>query len=648
MIQRKFAHTMFLHLRRPAGLISVFLAAPIVAFLLRFDFDIPGPYRQHLVFAMLVWPLLQALTFWAFGTTRVSWRYISVPDLIRLVCANLAASGVLTGVTMFAGPEGFPRSIYLIDLLITLVLSSALLLLGRVVQELSPRPTSRTTGHRTLIYGAGDAGVSLLREIRQNAALPYDLIGFLDDDPMKQRTSMQGIKVLGYGRDLPIVATKHSIDIVLLAIPSATGSEMTRILQHCHKAGVAFKTIPSFGEILENGSLAGQIRDVAVEDLLGRTTVNLHHDEIRSRIEGGTVLVTGAAGSIGSELCRQIARFKPKAIVGYEISETALFHLDRELRAKYPDVTFFPELGNVQDERRLSDVFAARRPTIVYHAAAYKHVPMMELHLFQAIENNILGTWKVAQAAQRHGIANLVLISTDKAVNPVNVMGVTKRVAELIIHTMQGSGTNCVSVRFGNVLGSNGSVIPLFKEQIAAGGPVTVTHPDMERYFMTIPEAAQLVVQASVMGKGGEIFVLDMGEPVKIFDLATNLILLSGLQPEKDIRITFSGVRPGEKLFEELRTDKEDTLPTFHEKIKVFSRNGAGWLSMSEHLKILQHLCDSRDARGVLLKLKEIVPEYTPSANWEHVASSTSSQVKTFRPAPLRSKVATAEDSARS
>jgi FlaA1/EpsC-like NDP-sugar epimerase len=354
---------------------------------------------------------------------------------------------------------------------------------------------------------------------------------------------------------------------------------------------------------------------VAVEDLLGRNPVHIEEAAVHAAIAGKVVLVTGAAGSIGSELCRQIARFQPAAIVGFEIAESPLFEIDHEMRQAFPLIPFHPEIGSIQSRARLDEVLHQYSPSIVYHAAAYKHVPLMEAHIFEAIENNVVGTYNVASAAAQHGVDDFVMISSDKAVRPTNVMGATKRIAELLLLSLQNGGTKYVAVRFGNVLGSNGSVIPIFKKQIAAGGPVTVTHPDMRRYFMTIPEACQLVLQAGVIGRGGQVCVLDMGAPVKIVDLARNLILLSGLRPDQDVKIQFTGMRPGEKLYEELNTVNEDTAPTAHEKIRIFVGNGAPEGDMLEWLACLKEICRSRDAGRLVVALKEIVLDYSPSAH---------------------------------
>jgi FlaA1/EpsC-like NDP-sugar epimerase len=468
---------------------------------------------------------------------------------------------------------------------------------------------------RTLIYGAGAAGIALVREIHANLALPYDVVGYVDDNPQVHGLAIGGARVLGDGAHLKEIVERHSVEMVLIAIPSAAGAEMVTILERCHAAEVEFKTVPGMGELLEDGGLAHQIRDVAVEDLLGRSPIHLEQERIRTKLEGRIVLVTGAAGSIGSELCRQIARFRPAGLVAFDAAETPLFLIEREMERAFPDVPFLAEIGNIRDKQRLADVFERHQPSVVYHAAAYKHVPMMEAHCFEAIENNVFGTLNVAMAAIESGAEDFVMISTDKAVKPANVMGVSKRIAELVIRSLQNGATKFVSVRFGNVLGSNGSVIPIFKEQIARGGPVTVTAPEMRRFFMTIPEASQLVLQASTMGEGGEIFVLDMGQPVRILDLARNLILLSGLRPDEDIQIEFTGVRPGEKMYEELHNLTEGTLPTGHTKIKAYQGSSVPWVKMERELKGLRKLCATRDFAQLVLALRGLVADYNPSTD---------------------------------
>jgi FlaA1/EpsC-like NDP-sugar epimerase len=441
-----------------------------------------------------------------------------------------------------------------------------------------------------------------------------DVVGIVDDDPGKVGLVLDGKRVLGTGEALEALVRKHTIKRVLIAIPSASGQQMVRILKFATDAKVEYKMVPSLGELVQGSELGKQIREVAVEDLLGRKLVHLDLDLIRERIQGRVVMVTGAAGSIGSEICRQIAPFRPLAIVGFDEAETPLFHIDKEMAKRFPYVPFYPEIGSINSRGTLKRVMQHFHPSILYHAAAYKHVPLMEKHVFAAVETNIFGTWNVARAAAEHGVDDFVMISTDKAVRPTSVMGATKRTAELLIRALQmEGGTKYVAVRFGNVLGSNGSVVPVFKEQIAAGGPVTVTHPEMTRYFMTIPEAAQLVLQAFSIGKGGEVFVLEMGKPVKIVDLAKNLILLSGLQPERDIEIQFTGLRPGEKMFEELNLHDEHLLPTSHAKIRSYvCHQNLDAMQIKASLHRLQAVVEGRDIAMLVLLLKELVPDYNP------------------------------------
>lgn len=593
--------------------IASILLSALLAFLLRFDFKLPAIWIKPLLLAAAVWVPSKIVPFKLLGLDRRWARYFAIPDLLRLVLSNLLGSGLALIVLLLTDAR-VPRSIYAIDLLLCVSLTGGLRIAARVFAEatwpVKPGPARK----RTIVYGAGNAAVSLLRDIRQNAALSYEICGFLDDNPQKLGLVLQGVRVLGNGDDLAAVARKHRAEFVLIAIPSATGAQMEQILERCNAAAIPYKTIPGLAEIIDETSLSRQIRDVAVEDLLGRTPVNLEHDRISGKLAGQTILVTGAAGSIGSEICRQVARFRPAAIVGYEIAESPLFHLGLDLARDYPGCVFHPEIGSIQNPARLREVFERHRPAIVYHAAAYKHVPLMESHIFEAVENNVFGTLNVVEASRRHSVSGFVMISSDKAVRPTNVMGATKRIAELLVRSLQPPEGTFVSVRFGNVLGSNGSVVPIFKEQIARGGPVTVTHPGMRRYFMTIPEACQLVLQASTMGKGSEIFVLNMGEPVRIADLARNLIRLSGLRPDHDIRIEYTGTRPGEKLFEELNDAAEGLLATRHEKIQIFAGEGMPRQELERCLARLRTCCRERSREELASVIGELVPEYRPSA----------------------------------
>jgi len=602
------------HLLNCIAELLIFIGAGLGAFLLRFEFIIPLTYLRHLMIALPIWVVVKFAVFHLNGVHRRWWRFFSVNDAVRLGIANVTGSLVAAAPIILLTPPGFPRSIPIVDFFLCSVGTAWVFLARRAIRE-AIAGGNRREGRNIIIYGAGSAGVTLLREMRANPALGCVVCGFVDDNPAMKGMYVHGVRVMGRGSDLAAVVAKTGAEEVLIATPSASGDQMLRILNCCQEAGVHFRTVCTMGEMIEGKALASQIREVDVHDLLCRTPARLDHHEIRARIENKVVMVTGAAGSIGSELCFQLARFKPALIVGFEIAESALFHLDREMQEKFPDVPFYPEIGSVQSPRRLAEVMKFYKPSVVYHSAAYKHVPLMESSIFEAIDNNVFGTWNVALAARDCGVNDFVLISSDKAVRPSSIMGATKRLDELLILALREQKTRYMAVRFGNVLGSNGSVIPLFKSQIAAGGPVTVTHPEMRRYFMTIPEAAQLVLQASAMGHGGEIFVLDMGQPLKIIDLARNLILLSGLRPGIDIRIEFTGVRPGEKLFEELNLFDEETVPTHHEKIKIFLGNGVPDGDMADHLKTLRAHCDARDMRSVVLFLKDMVPEYNPSAH---------------------------------
>ena len=593
---------------------AIFAFSGMAAFLLRFDISLPSTCLRYFVYALPVWIVVKSVIFQASSLNRWGLRYVTIADVYRIVIANCAGSLLSWAIIWVIAPAGFPRSIYLGDLILSFLGTAGLRIVVRMVAEAIHDGHGNAQEKRTLIYGAGDAGITLLREIRNNPKLAYHVCGFLDDAQDKEHLLISGIAVLGGGGEVESLVTKHNIAVILIAIPSATGVEMTRILELCHTAGVESKTVPGLGEVVEECGLVGQIREVAVEDLLGRNPVRLEVSQIRDVLKGKVVLVTGAAGSIGSELCRQIARFQPAGIVGFEIAESPLFEIDREMKQRFPQIPFYPEIGNVQNRVRLDDVLCQYRPTIVYHAAAYKHVPLMETHIFEAVENNVLGTYNLAISAMKYGVEDFVLISSDKAVRPTNIMGTTKRVAELILLALQNGRTRYVAVRFGNVLGSNGSVIPIFKKQIAAGGPVTVTHPEMRRFFMTIPEACQLVLQASAVATGGQICVLDMGQPVKIVDLARNLILLSGLKPEKDIKIQFTGMRPGEKLYEELSTLLENTIPTEHEKVRIFVGNGVPEGNVHRWLDELRDLCAARDTGRLMVVLKEVVLDYSPSA----------------------------------
>lgn len=597
--------------------LPVFAISTILAFELQFDGALPGRYLHAMVVAMCVWAGAKSVSLPIASIGRRSRSDTSVHDAMRLVLAN-AAGEMLGGWIIFflLGPRAIPRSLYILDWMV-----SCALLLGirmAALGWLSIRSKSGKQGERTrtLIYGAGAAGLALLQELRRGRSMMCDVMGFVDDDAGKVGMTLHGKQVLGSGDALGALVRKHSVERLLIALPAATGPQIARILKLANGANVEYKMVPCFGELIQGAEWGKQIRAIAVEDLLGRTPVHLDMDTIRERIQGRVVMVTGAAGSIGSEICRQTAKFRPLALIGFDQAETPLFHLDREMNESFPDVAFHAEIGSIVSPEALKRVLQRYRPSILYHAAAYKHVPMMERQVFSAVETNVFGTWNVARAAAEHGVDDFVMISTDKAVRPTSMMGATKRMAELLIRALQAeSGTKFVAVRFGNVMGSNGSVVPIFKEQIAAGGPVTVTHPEMRRYFMTISEAAQLVLQAFSIGKGGEIFALDMGEPIRIADLAENLILLSGLRPGEDIEIRYTGLRAGEKLIEELDLHDECLAPTSHAKIRSYAGHhhlDAGQLKSI--LLRLRKIDEEQDIASLVLLLKELIPEYSPGA----------------------------------
>jgi FlaA1/EpsC-like NDP-sugar epimerase len=469
-----------------------------------------------------------------------------------------------------------------------------------------------------IIIGAGDGGEKIYREIRDNAGLRYNVVGFLDDDHSKVGMKIHGIPVLGSVDDLEKIARSCKADEVLIAIPSAGSQQMRSIVGHCKGSGVVFKTIPGMGELINGRVTVNAIRDVAYRDLLGREVIKLDEALIGAYLNGRSILVTGAGGSIGSELCRQICRFRPKSIVLYERAESPLYELGLELKRNFPDTEIVPLLADVRDRRQVEKAFEASKPHAVFHAAAYKHVPMLELQPWKAIKNNIQGTRNLVDYADRFQVERFVFVSTDKAVRPANVMGATKRVAEMFVQGQNGcnlSDTKFMIVRFGNVVGSIGSVVPLFKKQIERGGPVTVTHPEVTRYFMTIPEACQLILQSGAMGEGGEIFLLKMGTPIKIDDMARDLIRLSGFEPEVDIKIEYIGLRPGEKLYEELRTASEGIIPTSHEKIMVLRGTECNMDLLNGGIDELAKLASEQDTDKIKENLQEIVPEYRPANN---------------------------------
>jgi FlaA1/EpsC-like NDP-sugar epimerase len=609
--------------------ISLIVAAYLLAFMLRFDFSIPPDRWDFFVRGLCVVLAIKPSVFLVSGLYRNLWRYASLQDAIEIFKVISISSVMAVFTVMYLHYFSyFPRSIFLLDWFLLFFMVSSSRLIWRIYRETYYVPLAGK-GRKALIVGAGDAGSMLLKEMRKQRNSGYQVIGFVDDDREKQGMRLHRVPVLGDIDHLKAIVRKHKVEEVIVAIPSAHGKMLRRIVSHCEKAKVRVKIVPGIGDIIDGKISVSQIKDVDIEDLLGREPVLLDEQSISKYLTGKKILITGAAGSIGSEICRQVAKFNPAKIILFESAETPLFHLENELRSKFPALPVVPVIGDVRNTYRIEAAFAEFTPEVVFHAAAYKHVPMMEYNPVEAVSNNIGGTKKLADVAHHFGVKNFVLISTDKAVNPTNTMGASKRAAEIYVQALaKNSATKFTTVRFGNVLGSNGSVIEIFKEQIKRGGPVTVTDPEVIRYFMTIPEAAQLVLQAGCFGNGGEIFVLDMGEPVRIVDLAEELIRLSGLVPYEDIDIVFSGLRPGEKLFEELLIEGEGIKPTSHAKIKIANAVPSELDPVSAVLTGLFERAKNSDIAGLMEQLMKLVPEFKPTYRFNGPAPAVFQRVR--------------------
>jgi len=588
-------------------------AAFIFSFLLRFDFQIPASQWNTLLQGLAVVLIAKPILFAASGMYQNIWRYASLLDAYQIFKVTTFSSMSSAFLLVYMnGPFALPRSIYILDWFFLFGLVAASRLVWRVYRETKVLPSLRK-GRKTLIIGAGDAGNLLLKEIRKQRTPTYNVVGFVDDDPGKRGMRLSGVRVLGGTNRLRAMVRKHDVEEVIFAIPSGDKELMRRVIANCERTKARFKTLPGITAIIDGKVSMSQIKDVEIEDLLGRDPVVLDQTAIRNYLTDKRVLVTGAAGSIGSEICRQVAHFKPAKLVLFDHAETPLFYIEKELSAAFPDLRIIPIVGDVKNMDRIDTLFDEFCPEVVFHAAAYKHVAMMEYNPAEAVLNNVMGSKVVADSAHKHKVRNFVMVSTDKAVNPTNVMGATKRSAEIYVQALAAqSQTKFTTVRFGNVLGSNGSVIPLFKEQIKNGGPVTVTDKDVVRYFMTIPEASQLVMQAGCIGHGGEIFVLDMGEPVRILTLAEELIRLSGLIPYQEIDIQFTGLKPGEKLFEELLLDGEGIKPTTHNKISVLAPVETDLKQVSDDLDELFGYAGTYDIGELVKSLRSIVPEFVP------------------------------------
>ena len=602
--------------------IVLFTIALFLSFTLDSGMQVGGWFPKVFLYWLVVTLFVKLIVFGCLHQYHGWWRYASVADLFSIMVGSHISALILVmgwygaywfpAIRQQMGPLLYvPQTVMLLDWAATIVVVCGVRLAIRLYFE-ETHTTSRGRLKRILIVGAGNAGESLLREFRRMSSAQYDVVGFIDDNPQKLGFRIHGLAVLGTSSQIKEVAEKHNVDEIVIAMPSATHRQLRRVIERCQGANLHFSIVPDLVDIAAGRVSVSQMREVAIHDLLGRDPVQLDMEQISVFIRDKVVMVTGAGGSIGSEMCRQISQFEPKQLLLVEQAENGLFFIERELRRDFPDIVLQSVICDIADAGRVDSVFKQYEPKVVIHAAAHKHVPLMEENPGEAIKNNVVGTRTIARAADRYGADHFVMISTDKAVNPTSIMGSSKRVAEMCIQCLnERSQTDFVTVRFGNVLGSSGSVIPIFRQQIANGGPVTVTHPDMVRYFMTIPEASQLVLQAAAMGRGGEVFVLDMGEPVKIVDLARDLITLSGFRPDEDIEIKFTGMRPGEKLFEELAITGEDMQSTRHPKISIWKNVPTDEAKLDAAVDRMLGIADKEDNHDqVVALIKDVVPEY--------------------------------------
>lgn len=583
------------------------------AYWLRFNLGkIEHPIIDQAINALPTVIVVQAIFYWLFGLYRGVWRFASLPDLIRIVKVVVVSITVSILLLFLSAQLVFiPRSIFPLYGLLLVALLGGSRICYRWLKDYAETTHKDTSVQKVLIVGAGQAGEGIVRDLQRHANKEYQAIAFVDDRTTKKGQEIHGIRVLGKPKDIPELVEQYQIDLIIIAMPSARSAEMRRIVGYCEASAVPFRTLPSIQDLASGSVKIDALRAVSLEDLLGRDTVSLDWESIRCAIENKMILVSGGGGSIGSELCRQIARLSPKKLIIIEQNEFNLYTLAMELNATFPQLDFAGHLLDVTDKTGVSRLMQRYAVDIIFHAAAYKHVPMLEDQIRVAIRNNILGTKILAEQAVLAKVKKFVLISTDKAVNPTNVMGATKRGAEIFCQNYGlHAQTQFITVRFGNVLGSAGSVVPLFKKQIEAGGPVTVTHPEITRFFMTIPEASQLILQSTVMGRGDEVFVLDMGEPIKIRYLAEQMILLAGLVPDQDIEIHYTGLRPGEKLYEELFHEAEPLEGTVHEKIMQAKYRQRDWAELTDILQAMEQVCDSGDEAALHQLLIKLVPEY--------------------------------------
>lgn len=587
----------------------------MAAFSIRFEFEIPAGDYGVMINTLPILILVRLAAYYYFKLYSGGWRFVSMRDLINISKSVFWGSIIFLVTMVFINRlQGYPRSILVMEAIFNFALTSGIRFLVRFFYEYKVGTSSKVLKH-ALIAGAGKAGVLVLNEIRTNAKMGIGVIGFVDDNPHKMETDIQGVRVIGSTEDIPKLANQYDIDEVIIAIPSAGYKEIARIVNIARSAQVNTKVLPSLGRLIQEDGIVGQLKDVSFDSLLGRQTIKFKREAdlnlMKKEIEGKGVLVTGAGGSIGSELCRQVATFNPRLLILLDRYENTLYELEIDLKRKFPNQPILSVVGDILDSVKVNELLRENKVNLVYHAAAYKHVPLMEREPTGAVRNNVFGTLNVAKLAVENHVDKFVLISTDKAVNPANIMGTTKRVAEMIMQGLSGngSGTKFIAVRFGNVIGSNGSVIPIFRHQIIEGGPVTITHAEATRYFMSISEAVQLVMTAGAMGTGGEIFLLDMGEPIKIIDIATKLINFSGLKPGKDVEIVFTGLRPGEKLHEELYWQGEGIVPTENRKITMLRPNGVNPGELFSKIEKFKEFKKIEDTENIINLLKQIVPE---------------------------------------
>lgn len=599
--------------------------AYLSALYFRFTWDTPKVIIDNYIFQAPVITAIYIVLFVVFGLYKSLWIFASIDEFLISIGACISGA-VLSLIYGIAIGTRLPYSVCILGGIMTAIVVTGFRLSFRIYRRiiLNYNGFRIKDGIRVMVIGAGSAGNVIIREMRRHPELKYKPVALIDDSVFKQGTVISGIKVEGGRERIKEVAESKGVDEIIIAIPSLSNENKAELINICTETGCKIKTIPGLYELIDEQVTLKQIRDVEVEDLLGREQITLDNDGIEGYIKNKVVLVTGGGGSIGSELCRQIAKYNPKELLILDIYENNAYDLQNELKFNYPKLNHKVLIATVRDKKRLDQIFSEYRPQIVFHAAAHKHVPLMEDSPGEAVKNNVFGTLNLAETADKYEVERFVMISTDKAVNPTNVMGATKRTCEMIIQAMNKiSKTEYVAVRFGNVLGSNGSVIPLFKKQIAKGGPVTLTHKEITRYFMTIPEAAQLVLQAGAYAEGGEIFVLDMGKPVKIYDLACNLIRLSGFEPERDIKIEVTGLRPGEKLYEELLMAEEGLGTTRHEKIFVGRPAFFDIEVLKRRFNELRFLLELGDKEEIIYKIEEIVPTYRREQNTKNETAMT-------------------------